>query len=243
MSVNMGNKISQVWNGMKTCKTIGLIFSLAAGTILSACSNPVGDFGRINKSRATHITEVGPLTNKAEKTNAYYNPLDYSKAEKQLRLTAVLLERSNYDIHIADRQFVNGVANVTGPIREAALVNNFRAKGVSDMSSRYQSLSGDLKKRRLNLDSFIRLTKTVIRQDVARGRVENEIVDIKAIGYRQKENVEVITGVKKHMEALYLAYRYVLNHGKIVEPTVSQFAIRSELELFNKEVEQLTTDQ
>ena len=228
---------------MKKCKSLGLVFSLAASIILSACSNPVGDFGRINKLRATHITEVAPVSIEAERTHAYFNPLDYSTLEKELRLTAVLLVRSNYDINIADRQF-DGEADIMGPIREHALVRSFRDKGLNDTKDRYQSLAVDLKKRRLDLDSFIRLASKVLKQDIARARIDNEIINvkiIKALGYRQKQNIEVMESVKEQMEALYLAYRYVLNHGKLVDPSVSQFSIRSELELFNSEIKQLKT--
>lgn len=227
---------------MKKCKSLGLFFSLALGAFLSACSSPVGFFDVSNKSDAIALPESRLLLEEDEPSNAPFAPLNYSKTEKELRFAAVPLKRSNYKIHIADRKFIDGKVNISNPIHEEALANSFKAEGVNDMSARYQRLSADLRRRRIGLNKFTHLAKEVVKQDLARSRVNNEIVDnniIKAMRYREKENIEVIKEVKRHMRALYIAYRYVLNYGKVVEPTLSQSGIRSELKLFYIQVEQL----
>ncbi|PCI88983.1 MAG: hypothetical protein COB24_00455 [Hyphomicrobiales bacterium] len=229
---------------MKKCKSMGLIFSLALGAMLSACSAPVGFLKVSSQSDGSPISTLAFPIEETEPSNSNYAPLNYSKTERQLRYAAVPLMRSNYNININDRQFIKGAANATTPLREEALANSFKAIGVNDMSARYRSLSVDIRKRRAELNKFARLAKNVIGQDKARGKVNNEIVDgniIRAMRYRETENIAIIKNIKIQMQALYIAYRYVLNYGKVVEPTLSQSGIRSDLKLFNRQVEQLTS--
>ncbi|MBL1419154.1 MAG: hypothetical protein COC24_001450 [Alphaproteobacteria bacterium] len=240
----MGNKISQVWNGMIKCKSMGLIFSLALGAMLSACSAPVGFLVVSNPSDEAAISTLAFPVEKTEPSNSQYAPLNYSKAERELRYAAVPLMRSNYNININDRQFIKGAANATTPLRAEALANSFKAKGVTDMSARYRSLSVDIRKRRAELNKFARLAKNVIGQDKARGKINNEIVDgniLRAMRYRETENIAIIKNIKQQMQSLYIAYRYVLNYGKVVEPTLNQSGIRSDLKRFNRQIEQLSS--
>lgn len=229
---------------MRIYKLFHSIFFFGLSCLLVACSsNPVGDFGRIDIAKADQLTKVSATSDRHNKKNiAYFNPINYSKLEKKFRLIAHYLQQSNFDVFVFDREMDMDRLDINGPVNEKAIFNSFNFKGLDDIPQRFQSIARDIDKRSTNLTKFQDLIAEIMQQNADRGQINNEIINadyIKAISLRHEENIELIKNVRGHMKGLYLAYRYVLNHGKIVEPDIDQNDLRSKLQLFNDQINQL----
>lgn len=227
--------------GMKKRKSLWAGISLSI--LLSACStNPVGDFGRIDASKANHVTQNSSKNVEVKNGADFSNPLIFSKLEKKFRLTAHLLTSSNFDISIADRPLVNGKASLDAPISEKALVNSFKANGYEDIKDFHQATSSDLKKRSLSLTKFHSLASQVLSQSQNRQYVNNGLINAKiskAIQVRYQENQQVIRKVIGHLNALHSSYRYVVDYGGVIEPHLSSTSLSARIFTFKNQIIQL----
>lgn len=218
---------------MKKCTIFRLTIIIYSGAILSACSNPVGDFGRIDTLRSSHLTQVQQQPSPTIKGASYFNPIHYSELEQRLRLKAHLLYTSNYDIAITDRQYLNGKPDLTGPIRKMALLNSFNNSGLTNTKDRLKSLSKDINKRSRNLAKFHRLAVEVIAQDADRQYINNSVTDIeyiRAMKARRIENRALIKKIHSKLYSRYVAYRHVIDHSQIVEPQMNMSALNAQLQ-------------
>ncbi len=228
--------------GMKKRKSLwcGIFFSL----ILSACSsNPIGDFGRIDASKASHLTQNSAKNIEVKNGTDFPNPLIFSKLEKKLRFNAHLLTTSNFNVSIADRPLIDGKADINGPISENALLNSFKASNYEGILEYNQAISIDLKKRIHSLNIFQKLASEVLNQNSNRHYIQNGNIDFKtktAISIRQQENLLIVKNVTAQLTALHNAYRYVLNYGAVVEPSLSHTALSAQLYGFKSQINQLS---
>lgn len=243
MWIRMTNTISKISNGIKNDKVFWLVFPIIMGGLLSACStNPIGDFGRVDPKKAEHITRVQTEVIDQKNHITYRNPLSYSKLEKEFRLTAHLLNESNYNIALIDRLHKNESIDIYGPITEKALLHHFNEIGMDNVQDRFQSISADADKRIYTLTKFKKLVDEVMVQDFQRNYVENSLINldiIEATKRRHAENIKLIKYTMAHMTNLYKAYLYVLNHGSIIEPTLDSSALRNKFDGLYEQVKQL----
>lgn len=216
---------------MKTCKYFWLVFIFVFTGLLSACtSNPIGDFGRIDASKAEHIT-------KAYKTRVYLSsnkiissPLNFSKTEKKFRLSAHLLRQT----YILSSDAI--------PMGQLSAINHFIHIDLNKIKDRHQAIIADIGKLHFALHVFQRQANKVLAQDNRRNYSNSEIINkeyIKAIHDRHLENQRLISSVVSHLRGLYHAYIYVVDHGNIVEPTLKDTEVRDKLSRFYTHVLEL----
>ncbi|NRA86212.1 MAG: hypothetical protein HRU28_02215 [Rhizobiales bacterium] len=224
---------------MKRSICLKLLAIVSSSILLFGCSSSTGDFGRLNTSSLGHITSVQAKIIDP-KTGIYYkNPIQYSKIEQKFRLSAFLLKQIDHDISLIDKlALINKTTFPAGttPIDGKSLVNAFNAKGIVDIKDRYQNISVDIQTRQINLIKFHKLALKVIAQDSKRNILENLATDKKhiiAIDERRAENLAQIRDIVSYMKILTAAYNYVIDHGKIVEPNISQRDIRIKLNQFH----------
>lgn len=211
----------------KNSLLIGMIGSTLA---LTACSSPVGDFGRIDARNTRQITEShGTLVQLVESSD-FLNPLNFSKTEKKFRLTAYLLMQSKL------------TSPVNEQITQQTAINHFIAIGLSKMQDRHQAISADIGKLHNILHSFQKLGRQVLAQDNMRDYANNPILNRKylaAIDARHRDNTKLIQKTAQHLSQLHEAYIYVVNHSNIVEPTLNDAKLRNKLARFHAHVNEL----
>lgn len=210
--------------------------------MLSACSQPIGDFGRINTLNASEITRVQSQIGSKDKNIVYLNPIQYSELEKKFRLTAHLLTTSNYNIAITDFEFFDRKANIVGPIRNTAILNSFKAKGLLNVTDRLQSVSLDITKRSETLAIFHRLITQIMAQDDERNYIHNSLENLEytqAIAARHAENIKLIKKVYSHLHGRFHAYNYVIDQSQIVEPYTNMRGLNSKLQDLNAQISRL----
>lgn len=213
---------------MKKCIQFRLVSIFAITSILSACSSPIGDFGRIDAAKATHLTKIQPIFGHSTETPIYFNPINYSKSETKFRQTAHLL--LEYDFGNDKKK----------PIENDTAVKYFNATGLNAIFKRHQTIALHIAKLHNNLHSFQKLTNQVLQQDSARLNVRtNNNKYMQGVNLRHQENIGLIRRVALHLGKLNNAYIHVLDHGKIVEPNLADGPIRYKLERFSLHVEQL----
>lgn len=222
-------------------------FLLACCYILTNCSSPIGDFGRIDASKALHITNVQTKTVDYKNKITYFNPINYSVVEKKFRLTAFFLKQIDYDISLIDKLAITNKTAFpegTNPINGKALVNYFNAIGINSIEDRYQKLTHDLSQRSIHLDKFINLSQIVVSEDAARRQIYNQALDeayVEAIRFRRRENLKTIEEIIFYMNRLYNSYQYVSDQGKIIEPTIITRYLKNKLKNFKQKINKLQT--
>ncbi len=223
---------------MKNRKIYWYIFIISLSSVFTACTSPVGDFGRLNSNQLSQITQPQLQT---IGNSTYRNPLEYSQTEKKFRLTAHLLKQIPYKINIVDTlKIINKVKfpPETAPINGQALLNSFKAAGINNISERYQSLSIDLENRIINMSEFHELAQKTIAEDLKR-KFQNNATYKAAVENRRQQNIAQIRDIVFYMKKLHISYSFVATQGKAVEPNININPIKQSLSSFLSQINRL----
>lgn len=189
-----------------------LIPSLFGGILLSSCASPIGDFGRIDAAQSKHLTQSRAIIVDHSARAIFFDPLNYSKSEQKLRLTDKLLRNSRYNA-------VFGVA-----IEKKYMVSYFDDHGIYTVRDRYRSVEIEIDRFNRTLPEYLTLVQEILQQNTKRNNIYNDALDaklIKAISFRHQENINIISNLVAYIQNYYTAYKYVIDHSKIVEPNIS----------------------
>lgn len=217
---------------MKKLNSLWFIFILTFSSLLSACSSPVGDFGRIDTQHTDFLTKTHWMPVALADKSSILNPLNFSEAEQQLRLTAHFLKQNNYN------------ATKLNPIEEIAALRYFDQKGVGSIQIRHETISKHIDEILLVMPDFLNHAHVVLGQNDEREIRYNKIKTenyIAAIAARRNENLSLIHSVATRLDNLHRAYIFVVNHGNIVEPNLSDAALRSALQKLKTKIHQIQT--
>ncbi|MCJ8323081.1 MAG: hypothetical protein HRU29_03290 [Rhizobiales bacterium] len=207
-----------------------LLPGLFVSLLLSSCASPIGDFGRIDVAQTKHLTQSRAIIVDHAARVIFFDPLNYSKAEQKLRLTDRLLRNSRY----------NALLGVV--IGKKYMVSYFDDNGIYSVRDRYRSLELELDRFNRTLPEYQILVQKILQQHIKRNNIFNDAVDaklIKAISFRHQENLDIIHSLASYIQNFYSAYKYVINHSKIVEPDISALDVEFKMAQLSLHLQQL----
>lgn len=215
---------------IKKCKVICLIFLSLTTAILTSCSAPISDFGRLDESRTASITQPRAVIIDFEQRKVFFSPLNHSEDEQRLYLINFLLKKSSYKI-INDK-----------PIEGEKLFDYFNDHDIYSTKDRYISVSLEIDKHMSELPEFEMLAIRIMAADHGRSQLSNEIIGTKyrrAIEFRHEENLTLIKDMSDYMRVLYESYDYIKNQGRVVEPHIDSHRLDNKLDNFNRQIKRL----